>query len=203
MRVHVSVPQQGLDLTTWLLIVFMIAVVLTANTAKSSPVVSDSSIQLSHNSEEIANSGHGGGHGHHGTPPEHFLILDLLAEAVHSSVGMLWIKVTELKPKFEYIRQLYENGEKTKALATSLGVATEVVLLGFFVEAFGIAELFIGALSFSDDWIFHMALSLVGVNLSTKAAVAIAEGVEEAVEEKYKHSPQDSTSQKSTPSPQH
>ncbi|KOR32049.1 hypothetical protein TI05_09755 [Achromatium sp. WMS3] len=138
-------------------------------------------------------------HGHGGTPPEHFLILDLLAESVHSSVGMLWIKITELRPKFEYIRKLYEQGDKNKAFAISLGVATEVVLLGFFVEAFGIAELFIGALAFSDDWIFHMLLSLVGVNLSTKAAVIIAETVEAAVEEKYKHQKPKTT----TPSSQH
>lgn len=128
-------------------------------------------------------AGHGGGHGE--TPPEHFVVMDLVVELFHFEIGGLWVKITELKPKVLHIQELYLKGDKHKAYAKSLGVSTEVILLGFFIEHFGIAELFISAMSFSEYWLAQLAMSMVGVMLSTKAAVVVAETVEEAVEEKY------------------
>lgn len=131
-------------------------------------------------------AGHGGGHGGHGeTPPENFVVMDLIVELFHFELGGLWVKITELKPKVLHIQELYLKGDKHKAYAKSLGVSTEVIVLGFMIEHFGIAELFISAMMFSDYWLAELAMSMIGVMLSTKAAVVIAETVEEAVEEKY------------------
>jgi hypothetical protein len=127
--------------------------------------------------------GHGGGHG--GTPPENFVIMDLVVELFHFEIGGIWVKITELKPKVLHIQDLYLKGEKYTAYAKSLGVASEVILLGFFIEHFGVAETFISAMSFSDYWVAQLAVSMVGVMLSTKAAIFIAEAIEEAAEEKY------------------
>jgi hypothetical protein len=141
-------------------------------------------------------AGHaGGGHsagahgeqGGHGTPPETFAILDLFAEALEATFGGVWIKLTELRPKVEHIRELYRTGQRGQAFAKGLGVATEVVLIGFFMQAFGIGEMFIAGVSFSDGWFAQFAQSIIGVGISVKAAVIAAEYVEEAVEEKHHH----------------
>lgn len=140
-------------------------------------------------------SEHGGGHG--GTPPEHFVFMELFTELIHLEIGGIWVKITELKPKVLHIQDLYRKGEKHEAYAKSLGISTEVITLGFLIEHFGVPELFISAITFSENWLWHLALSMAGVMLSTKAAVVIAETVEEAVEEKYQkdgHKTQPATS---------
>ncbi|MEI6986327.1 MAG: hypothetical protein WCK65_09365 [Rhodospirillaceae bacterium] len=114
-------------------------------------------------------------------------MLDLFSEMLEASVAGVGIKIAELKPKVEHINELYHNGEKHKALALCLGVSTEVVLLGLLIETFGIAELFISALSFPGDWAIMMAQSTAGIMLSTKVALIAGEKVEEATEEKYEH----------------
>ena len=136
----------------------------------------------------LANTHHEGhGEGGKEPAPETFVILDLFSEALESSVAGLGVKVTELKSKAEHIRELYRNGEKHKAFAKTLGTSTEVVLLGFMIEAFGIGEMFISALSFSGNWLMQLAQSLGGVAISTKVALLAGEHVEEATIEKYKH----------------
>jgi|GEM_PF-2898771 len=134
-----------------------------------------------------SNEGHGEGHkeGEEETPPETFVVLDLFSEALEASFAGIGVKFVELKPKVEDVNQMYHNGEKHKALAKALGISTEVVLLGFFVEAFGIGEMFISALSFSNDWLLLFAQSTVGILASTKVALIAGEKVEEAVEERY------------------
>jgi len=169
----------------FVLLFFAIALVLGAmETTMGVEVVHNESFVMVN--QPVAKAGHGGGHGGHGeTPPENFVVMDLFAELFHFELGGFWVKITELKPKVLHIQELYLKGDKHKAYAKSLGVATEVILLGFFVEHFGIAELFVSAMSFSDFWVPQLGLSLVGVMLSTKAAIVIDEIVEEAVEEKY------------------
>ncbi|KOR29367.1 hypothetical protein TI04_08820 [Achromatium sp. WMS2] len=154
---------------------------ITDNTHAISKTTDSSGKQAGH-------GGHGGGHGEE-TPPEHFVVLDLIAEALEASIFGLWVKITELKPKIEHIQQLYRQGEKNKALAKALGVSTEVILIGFFIETLGVPETFIMAMSFTDNWWLQLAHSFGGVFVSTKAATIIAEHVEEAVEEKYEHEP--------------
>ncbi|CAK0773937.1 conserved hypothetical protein [Gammaproteobacteria bacterium] len=134
-----------------------------------------------------SHEGHGKGHegAEEETPPETFVVLDLFSEALEASFAGVGVKFAELKPKVEGVNQMYHNGEKHKALAKALGISTEVVLLGFFVEALGIGEMFISALSFSNDWLLLFAQSTVGILASTKVALIAGEKVEEAVEERY------------------
>lgn len=124
---------------------------------------------------------------HEETPPEAFVVLDLFSEVLESSVGGIGVKVAELTPKIEHINEIYQHGEKHKAFARALGIATEVVLIGFFVETFGIGEIFISALSFQDNWWLLMAQSMLGVMLSTRVALFFGEKVEEAAERQYEH----------------
>ncbi|CAK0763243.1 conserved hypothetical protein [Gammaproteobacteria bacterium] len=132
---------------------------------------------------------HGGGEGEEGeeTPPETFVILDFFSEALEASVAGIGVKIVELKPKVEHVNEMYNHGEKHKAFAKSLGIATEVVMMGFFLETFGIGEMFISALSFQDNWLASFAGSAIGVMSSTKAALLLGEKVEEAAEHQYEH----------------
>lgn len=130
-----------------------------------------------------------GGQGEHGgqeeTPPETFLMLDLFSEAMEASIAGVGVKISEIKPKLTDIHEMYQNGEKHLAMAKALGISTEVVLVGFFVETFGIGEMFISALSFSGNWLLNIAMSTAGILASTKAATLAGEKVEGAVEHKY------------------
>lgn len=132
-----------------------------------------------------------GAHTEHGgkeeTAPETFVVLDLFAEALEASFAGIGIKIAELKPKVEHVNMLYDNGERHKAFAKVLGISTEVILLGFFIETFGVGELFLSAMSFSGNWLTQLAQSTVGILLSTKVALLAGEKVEEATEEKYEH----------------
>ncbi|MEI8393832.1 MAG: hypothetical protein WCF85_03785 [Rhodospirillaceae bacterium] len=136
-----------------------------------------------------AAAAHGGGHGGEAeeTAPETFVVLDLFSEALEASVAGIGIKIAELKPKVEHVNELYNNGEHHKALAKTLGISTELVLLGFLIETLGVGELFVSALSFSGNWIFQLAQSTAGILASTKVALFAGEKVEEATEEKYEH----------------
>ena len=140
---------------------------------------------------QAAASGHGGHEGGHEgggeTAPETFVVLDLFSEALEASVAGIGIKIAELKPKVEHINELYHDGRKHQAFAQVLGISTEVVVLGFFIETFGIGDLFVSALSFTGNWAMQMAQSTVGVMASTKVALFAGEKVEEATEEKYEH----------------
>ena len=132
--------------------------------------------------------------GHHGegekeaeeTPPETFVVLDLFSEALEASVAGVGVKLVELKPKVEHVSDMYQNGEKHKAFSKALGISTELVMLGVFIETFGISDLFVSALSFPSDWMMLMARSSIGVMLSTKVALLAGEKVEEATMEHYK-----------------
>ncbi len=126
------------------------------------------------------------GGGHDEAAPETFVILDLFSEALEASVAGVGVQIVELKPKVEHVNAMYQNGEKHKAFAKALGISTEVVLLGVFIETFGIGEMFVSALSFPSDWLTLMVQSVVGVMLSTKVALFAGEKVEEATEERYK-----------------
>ena len=119
-------------------------------------------------------------------PPETFVILDLFSEALEASVAGVGVQIVELKPKVEHVSDMYHNGETHKAFSTALGISTELVLLGVFVETLGIGNMFASALSFPSDWMRLMAQSMVGVMLSTKAALFAGEKVEEATVERYK-----------------
>lgn len=130
-------------------------------------------------------AGHGGEAGE--TAPETFVVLDLFSEALEASVAGVGIKIAELKPKVEHINELYHDGEKHKAFAQILGISTELVVLGFFIETFGVADMFVSALSFSGNWMSQLALSTAGVMGSTKVALIAGEKVEEATEEKFEH----------------
>ena len=139
-----------------------------------------------------APAGHGGAPAGHGgakeeATPETFVVLDLFSEALEASVAGIGIKIAELKPKVEHINELYKHGEKHKAFAQVLGISTELVVLGFCIETFGIGDLFVSALSFGSNWAIQMAQSTVGVMASTKVALVAGEKVEEATEEKYEH----------------
>jgi len=130
------------------------------------------------------------GAGHDGKEepaPETFVVLDLFAEALEASFAGIGIKIAELKPKVEHVNTLYGNGERHKAFAKVLGISTEIILLGFFIETFGVGEMFLSALSFSGNWVMQMAQSTVGILVSTKVALLAGEKVEEATEEKYEH----------------
>jgi hypothetical protein len=146
-----------------------------------------------HNTEPPVTHGHvktetvAHGEGKKEPAPEAFVVLDLFSEALEASVAGVGVKVTELKPKVEHIHELYQNGEKHKAFVKTLGVSTEVVLLGFFIETFGVGELFISALSFSGNWLLQLAQSAGGIMASSKVALIVGEKVEEAAEEKYEH----------------
>lgn len=129
----------------------------------------------------------GGVEGGEAATPETFAVLDLFSEALEASVAGVGVKISELGPKIANIRDLYQNGDNNKAFAKALGVSTEIVMLGFFIEAFGIGDAFVSALSFSGDWISQLVQSVGGVMLSTKAASGISERVEEAAEAKYEH----------------
>ena len=134
--------------------------------------------------------GHGAPAGHGGkeeTAPETFVVLDLFSEMFEASVAGVGVKIAELKPKVEHINELYKHGEKHKAFAQVLGISTELVVLGFCIETFGIGDLFMSALSFSGNWAIQLAQSTVGVMASTKVALVAGEKVEEATEEKYEH----------------
>lgn len=131
--------------------------------------------------------GEGHGEGKEETAPETFVVLDLFSEALEASVAGIGIKLAELKPKVEHVNELYHQGQRHKAFAQLLGISTEVVLVGFFIETFGVGEMFISALSFSGNWAWQMAQSAAGVMASTKVALLAGEKVEEAVEEKYEH----------------
>ncbi len=133
-----------------------------------------------------APAGHGGG-GHEETAPETFVVLDLFSEVLEASVAGIGIKIAELKPKVEHINDLYTHGHKHKAFAQVLGISTELVVLGFCIETFGIGELFVSALSFGGNWAVQMAQSTVGIMASTKVALVAGEKVEEATEEKFEH----------------
>ena len=138
-----------------------------------------------HGAHHAAPAGHGGGGKE--AAPETFVVLDLFSEALEASVAGVGIKVAELKPKVEHINELYKHGEKHKAFAQVLGISTELVVLGFCIETFGIGDLFVSALSFGSNWAIQMAQSTVGVMASTKVALVAGEKVEEATEEKYEH----------------
>ena len=135
--------------------------------------------------------GHGAPAGHGGAKeeaaPETFVVMDLFSEALEASVAGIGIKIAELKPKVEHINELYKHGEKHKAFAQVLGISTELVVLGFCIETFGIGDLFMSALSFGGNWAIQMAQSTVGIMASTKVALLAGEKVEEATEEKYEH----------------
>lgn len=139
-----------------------------------------------HGGHHAAPAGHGGG-GHEETAPETFVVLDLFSEVFEASVAGIGVKVAELKPKVEHINELYQHGEKHKAFAQVLGISTELVVLGFCIETFGIGDLFMSALSFGGNWALQMAQSTVGIMASTKVALVAGEKVEEATEEKYEH----------------
>lgn len=130
---------------------------------------------------------HAGEHDAHGeeTRPETFIVLDLFSEALEASVAGVGVKITELKPKVQDVHKMYEKGEKHRALAKVLGVSTEIILVGFFIETFGIGETFIAALSFSGDWLLQLAQSTISILASSKVALLAGEKVEEAVEHKY------------------
>ena len=133
-------------------------------------------------------AGHDGGHaGAEETAPEAFVVLDLFSEALEASFAGIGIKIAELKPKVEHVNELYDHGERHKAFAKVLGISTEVVLLGFLIETFGVGDLFLSALSFSGNWLMQMAQSTAGILVSTKVALFAGEKVEEATEEKYEH----------------
>ena len=133
-----------------------------------------------------APAGHGGG-GHEEAAPETFVVLDLFSEALEASVAGVGIKIAELKPKVEHINDLYKHGEKHKAYAQILGISTELVVLGFCIETFGIGDLFMSGLSFGANWAWQLAQSAAGVMASTKVALVAGEKVEEATEEKFEH----------------
>jgi len=163
---------------------WLAAALLGASLCVASPMV----LAGEHAGEHGAAAGEHGGHaGPEETAPETFVVLDLFSEALEASFAGIGIKIAELKPKVEHVNQLYDNGEKHKAFAKVLGISTELVLLGFFIETFGVGELFISALSFSGNWMMQMAQSTAGVLLSTKVALLAGEKVEEATEEKYEH----------------
>ncbi|MEI7609571.1 MAG: hypothetical protein WCJ64_19500 [Rhodospirillaceae bacterium] len=132
-----------------------------------------------------APAGHGGGKEE--TAPETYVVLDLFSEMFEASVAGVGVKIAELKPKVEHINELYKHGEKHKAFAQVLGISTELVVLGFCIETFGIGDLFMSALSFGGNWAIQLAQSTVGVMASTKVALLAGEKVEEATEEKYEH----------------
>ncbi len=134
--------------------------------------------------------GHAAPAGHGGkeeTAPETYVVLDLFSEMFEASVAGVGVKIAELKPKVEHINELYKHGEKHKAFAQVLGISTELVVLGFCIETFGIGDLFMSALSFGGNWAIQLAQSTVGVMASTKVALLAGEKVEEATEEKYEH----------------
>ncbi|MEI8397323.1 MAG: hypothetical protein WCF85_21590 [Rhodospirillaceae bacterium] len=139
-----------------------------------------------HGNGHGAPAGHGGG-GQEEAAPETFVVLDLFSEALEASVAGIGVKIAELKPKVEHINDLYRRGEKHKAFAQVLGISTEVVVLGFCIETFGIGELFLSALSFGGNWALQIAQSTVGIMASTKVAMLAGEKVEEATEEKFEH----------------
>ena len=133
---------------------------------------------------------HGAAGGHDGaeeTAPETFVVLDLFGEALEAGVIGIGVKIAELKPKVEHINMLYGNGPRHEAFTKVLGISTEVVLLGFLIETFGIGELFVSALSFSSGWAAQFAQSTAGIMISTKASLLAGEKVEEAAAEKYEH----------------
>jgi hypothetical protein len=135
----------------------------------------------------VAGGHHPPGHEEEGTAPEAFVVLDLFTEVLEASAAGIGVKLVELKPKIEHISDLYQRGEEHKALAMALGISTEMVLLGFFIEIFGIGEMFVSALSLADTWMIDLAKAAAGVALSTKVALLAGEKVEEATEEKYQH----------------
>ena len=134
-----------------------------------------------------ASTHHQAGHAAEETPPETFVLLELFSEALESHIGGIGVKIAELQPKVEHIQTMYQEGEKHKAFAKALGIATEVIMIGFLIETFGIGELFIASLSFQENWLSLMAQSMVGIMLSTKIALFIGEKVEEAAEHRYEH----------------
>jgi len=152
---------------------------------------------LLHGNVSVAQDATVNGHEKHGegkegeegeeTPPETFVILDFFSEALEASVAGVGVKIVELRPKVEHVNEMYNNGEKHKAFAKALGIATEVVMIGFFIETFGIGEMFISGLSFQDNWLLSFVGSGVGVMLSTKAGLLIGEKVEEEAEHRYEH----------------
>ena len=117
--------------------------------------------------------------------PETYVVLDLFSEAFDASIAGIGVKIAELKPKVENINDLYAHGETHKAFAQVLGISTELVVLGFCIETFGLADTFMSALSFGGGWAWQLAQSTVGVMGSTKVALLAGEKVEEATEEKY------------------
>jgi hypothetical protein len=121
------------------------------------------------------------------TPPETYAVLDLFSEALEASTAGIGVKITELKSKAEDIQKLYRSGNKHQALAKTLGTTTEVVVLGFLIETFGLGEMFVSALSLSSNWLLQLVQSIGGILLSSKAAVAAGDKIEEAVERKYEH----------------
>jgi hypothetical protein len=135
-----------------------------------------------------AAAGHGG-HGEHGeeTPPETFMLLEIITEAFEAGFAGPGIKLAELNPKLKGINDLYSHGEAPKAWAKILGIATEVVLAGFLLEITGVAELAMAGLSLSGNWMAQLAESAIGIMLVTKTALVAGETVEEAAEERFAH----------------
>ena len=119
--------------------------------------------------------------------PETYVVLDLFSEAFDASIAGIGVKIAELKPKVENINDLYAHGETHKAFAQALGISTELVVLGFCIETFGIADTFMSALSFGGNWVWQIAQSTAGVMASTKVALLAGDKVEEATEENYDH----------------
>ncbi|CAK0769601.1 hypothetical protein CCP3SC5AM1_600012 [Gammaproteobacteria bacterium] len=136
------------------------------------------------------------------TPPETFVFLDFFSEMLETSFGGVGVKIAELTPKVQHVNEMYQHGEKHRAFAKALGIATEVVLIGFFVETFGIGEMFISAISFQDNWPLLMGQSMLGVMLSTKVALFLGEQVEEAAEHQYEHDVQIESNARKAHSPE-
>ena len=119
--------------------------------------------------------------------PEAYIAMDLATEAFESSPAGIGVKIAELKPKVEHIHELYNTGHKNEAIAKILGISTELVVVAYLIETFGIGELFVSSISFQNNWAIQMAQATIGVLISSKIALFLGEKVEEAAEEKLHH----------------
>ena len=119
--------------------------------------------------------------------PEAYIAMDLATEAFESSPAGIGVKIAELKPKVEHIHELYNTGHKNEAIAKILGISTELVVIAYLIETFGIGELFVSSISFQNNWAIQMAQATIGVLISSKIALFLGEKVEEAAEEKLHH----------------
>ena len=89
--------------------------------------------------------------------------------------------------KYCHIHELYNTGHKNEAIAKILGISTELVVVAYLIETFGIGELFVSSISFQNNWAIQMAQATIGVLISSKIALFLGEKVEEAAEEKLHH----------------